>query len=242
MMSTLRIWDTVFAQKNYGDDFGWNAVWTHEQSLWLNTAFKYDARYFQRAAKRVRTERQRDDWLAELMAAFYIKNAGGHLFQLEPSGRKEHSLDFSFTDEESQLWMTEVKRPSWRREIWDDDSLSTNQKKARLQQPKFWNDGRSFSFDDAIADSVRKASQQFDDGHKNLLVIVPDTFVSLRYDTFLDNHIREWVSCYDERGTISAALVLEAILSAGSPGVEYHSRIISIHSVPSLGWPTMGVR
>lgn len=98
-------------------------------------------------------------------------------------------------------------------------------KEARMRQSKYIpGDGRSFSSKDSYLDQIRKARNQFKAGSNNLLVIVPDTFVSPLVDPYLDEHIKAAAS----GSIITSVAILDKYLPTSTESVVYNWKLISI--------------
>lgn len=188
------LYDKYLSQIKYNDDFGHCEVWNNEIEKWLaSVPIEYLDKNKRRFSNQGR-EKQRKNFLAELCVSYYLQSElGWELVGPEPMGKGNHILDFKFLDTSRETWYCEVKNSSWENEVMKRKSdLPT--KIARKKQPKHLkNEGGSFSFTDGFEKQIRKANEQFSVGVNNLLVIVPDTFVSPIYDPFLNSDVKEIV-------------------------------------------------
>lgn len=219
------LFDKYLSHINYNDAFGHNSIWNQEVEKWLESI---DLQYLEQNKRRfgkAGREKQRDNFLAELCVNYFLqKKLGWKLNQLTPLGTKLHELEFLFTDTCGVLWYCEVKNSSWENEVMSGkESLET--KKHRIKEPKYKNgDGRSFSLTDSYVEQIRKATNQFQTGKNNLLVIIPDTFVSPLIDPFLDDNV--WTNTPID-SPITAVGFLEYNLSSDESEVVYNWKLIN---------------
>ena len=117
--------------------------------------------------------------------------------------------------------------------IWNSlETQRTQEKKKRLSQPPFiTGEGRSFSSASAVEDAIKKSVQQFMQGVNNLLIVVPNMFAGIGYGLMaaMDRgyKVKEVLKKYDKREVISAVLILDIFLPAGSKKFKYVKTIIA---------------
>ncbi len=229
MSSGSRLFDQVFGAQQYADDFGWSPSWNAEIDKWLNEYRKCDPQHFNRQLNRLKRDKQRDELLAEAKAVFYYsKKLNFKITEIEPKGKGSKMLDFAFDDKKGNHWVGEVKSPNWRGEIWKDDSISDDVKRQRMLQPQHISgEARSFSFDDALEDPIIKSIPKFEIGKNNLLVIVPNMFISIFAGPFIESRVKDLLKQHDAHGVISAVAILGISLPVGSTGFDYSFGLIT---------------
>lgn len=224
-----------FQNCRYNDDFGHSDEWNKEIDKWLSFLYKVDNYSYNLSKKRVLIEKQRDEFLAELSAMYFISIINGcEIIEVEPKGKGNTKLDFTFIDKNREKWFVEVKRPSWRGEVVKNSSLSSESKLKRLKQPQFISgDGRSFSVNDAIEDPVRHALPKFALEQNNLLMILPNMFAQIAWMPYVHDQVMSTVRSIDQDQLLSSLLILEPSLLLGQ-NVTYPSKLIQLKNRPSF--------
>lgn len=116
--SKLIKFNKLFISANYTDDFGWSHEWNAEIEKWLYFVIQKDTNFYKMNKNRVRSDKQRDELLGEYKAAYFIGSlCSRDVLEFEPNGKNNKKLDFSFKDKNGDLWLAEVKSPSWRNEV-----------------------------------------------------------------------------------------------------------------------------
>jgi len=225
----IQPYNKYLSSQSYSDDFGYSDEWNDEIDKWLKTVQEVGPSYLENNKNRFKKEKQRDELLAEIKAIYFLKEKLGlDILQLEPPGKDGHVLDIQIKDINDKTWDVEVKAPSWRKGIWDDSSLSEEEKKNRLEKPKYINaEARSFSFDDALVDPIKRSVKQFDPSCNNLLLIVPNMFVTPLASPNLKYSINKLLKVHDLQSVISAVCIINIELPVNS-GFKYDFKIIPI--------------
>lgn len=230
----LSYFHDYFDNITYPDYFGSHEEWNKEANSWLKLLHVLDISAYQKSKKRVKNPDERDGFLAEIKALYFIHSRGLKILAIEPPGANKHKLDFNFIDNHDKNWSTEVKRPSWRLEIMHDVTLTKKQKLERLKKWRFINgEGRSYSDRDALIDPIRKAIPKFIKGENNLLIIVPEMFAITGLFPYFKVIAQEEVAKQDTTHVISAILILQPILIDGAP-VNYKFILIEISNKPGI--------
>jgi hypothetical protein len=108
----------MFGSQEYNDDFGHSLEWNKEMENWLSFAQATNSTWYNSNKSRVKTEKQRDELLAECKSIYYFgKILSCKVTQFEPSGNGNKKNDYAFEDKSNEEWFTEVKSPSWRGEV-----------------------------------------------------------------------------------------------------------------------------
>lgn len=221
-----KLFDKYLKPIKYNDAFGHNEVWNDEIEKWLSSVpvehIEKNKGRFGKAGR----EKQRDNFLAELCASYYLQDKlGWNLKEISPIGSGNHELEYLFRDISAKEWHCEIKNSSWEKEIMDGDG-DWDSKVQRTKSPKYIKgDGRSFSFADSYEDQIRKAEKQLMLGNNNLLVILPDTFISPLVNPYIGENILEAVA---DNSPITAIGILDRRLSSGTTVVEYAWKLVNI--------------
>lgn len=167
----MKYFKDYFENVHYKDDFGYHSGWNQEIDSWLCLLYELDPVRYEKYKKRVVIEDERDAFLAEMKAVYYFKEKlGVTIVKLEPLGKDNFTLDFEFIDIDGKSWLTEVKRPSWRKEVMGDEDMTLQEKLKRLKKPQHINaEARWYSDRDAVDDPIRKAIPKFIKARNNLL-------------------------------------------------------------------------
>lgn len=227
-MKKILLFDKYLKTKTYSDQFGYHPIWNSEIEKWLQSiGLEYLEKYKGRFGQKGR-EKQRDNFLAELCVHYYLsKRLKWELKELSPIGNDRHELEFVFVDRKGVKWHCEVKNSSWETEIINGDGTKA-EKLARIKQPKYikGEKGRSFSPADSYVSQIAKASKQFRAGNNNLLVILPDTFVTPTIDPYLKQNIEEATPA---DSPITAVAILDRYLMSGAKRVKYSWRLLKLN-------------
>lgn len=221
-----KLFDKYLKPIKYNDAFGHHEIFNDEVERWLSSVpIDYIEKNKGRFGK-VGREKQRKNFLAELCVSFYLQDKlDWNLISLSPIGNDPHELDYLFCDNSGKKWYCEVKNSSWEKNIMDGDT-DHNSKLLRIGSPKYKNgDGGLLSFDDSYKAQISKAEKQFLMGNNNLLVIVPDTFVSPLVNPYIDQNILEVVG---DNSPITAIGILDVFLPSGAKRVKYTWKLINI--------------
>ena len=220
------LFNKYLSKNKYEDKFGYHPIWNAEVEKWLSIVdYEYLEKYKRRFGCKGR-EKQRGNFLAELCVCYYLVEVlGWNLKKLSPIGKGNHELEYLFDDTSGKSWYCEVKNSSWEAEVMNRGG-DLKGKLSRIEKPKYIRrDGRSFAFEDSYITQIRKADKQFKKRNNNLLVIVPDTFVSPLIDPNLSQNVRDAIS---EDSPISTVAFLEICLSLGASKVEYRWKLINL--------------
>ena len=154
--------------KKYEDDFGYHPTWNKEVNKWLELIYKLNKKFYETGKTDIATPEKRDAFLGEIKAIYYCHQfLKGKNFKIET----KQPIDFEY-EKKGVKFFVEVKSPSWHGEIFKDDSLTKDQKKARKGRPQYISgEGRSFSPRDAIEDSIKNALHKFKINQKNILEV-----------------------------------------------------------------------
>lgn len=232
--------NTIFPISKYRDDFGWSTEWNEEINKWLSFANSCDTNWFNTNKNRVNREKQRDEFLGECKALYYIgEKLGCKIVQVEPTGKDDRKLDFLFEDRANNIWYVEVKSPSWMSveskkidaRFPDSEQQRAEAKRKRWEMPQhIKGGGGSISEKDVLEDAVRKGSEQFERGKNNLLIITPnmvegDLAIGLSKQ-FNGGPVRECIEQYDTERVISCAGILDVKLFWGEKTFRYDSDFV----------------
>lgn len=130
----------LFGSHEYTDDFGHSPEWNQEMEQWLSYVKLLNPTWYESNKSRVNSEKQRDELLGEYKALYYFgKIKGCKITKFEPFGNGTKKNDFSFNDQGSEEWYTEVKSPSWRGEVSKNiDNLYLEKLKQTLVITESW--------------------------------------------------------------------------------------------------------
>jgi len=238
---------TDYFQHNPKDDFGYSPEWNQKINKWLEYLYAIDPAFYQQNKKRVLIDKQRDEFLGEIKAIYFLgKVLGLKIIDLEPVGNGSTRLDISAEDLNGNLWKIEVKSPSWKGQIWKNSTKTDAEKKARTALPQYINgEGGWFSPEEEIAfateDSIKNALPKFIKGDNNLLVIAPN--MNQQVITLLgisamggrrSNVIQGELLLQDPDELVSSVLILEPILFAADPEIKYFHKFVPITKSPEL--------
>lgn len=231
----LHYFNELFPIDQYQDDFGHSEEWNKEIEKWLAFANSFDSDWYIANKLRVNREKQRDEFLGECKALYYIgEKLGNKIIRMEPDGRDNCKLDFLFEDMARNSWYVEVKSPSWRsvesKKIdnkFPDSKLQQKEaKQERWTQPQhIKGGGGSVSEKDAIKDAIRKASDQFLKTKNNMLIITPNmiegSLAIALSEQFEGAPIHECIKECDAEQIISCVCILDTTLHSGNTEIEY---------------------
>lgn len=160
------------------DAFPSTLEWKLEVEKWL--IFIKQEGQFQRFLPRLQDiPRKRDEALAEISAAYFIKRIKGYpILEWQPVGAENKTGEFSFQVANEYIVFSEVKSPGW-----EADVVRNKDDLGRLDKPKYIN-GEAAFFNNAvdIRYAIQKAYPKFIEDKLNLLIIVDDLRVSLSED------------------------------------------------------------
>ena len=224
----MKYFNDFFNKIKYEDDFGYHSYWNIEIDKWLGCLYEIDRDFYNKSRKRVVRPFQRDEFLGEVKALYFInEKMGNTILKMEPLGSSEHKLDFSFTDKESRQWVVEVKTNSWLKDIWQNKQLSDEEKLDRAKLPQYINgEVQSFSFIDDLKTSVDKALFQFERGQNNLLIIFPSDSGKFATIPLLNSRIIKTIQLLDPLKIISAVCFLDIIYPCIKNKVVYNQLTI----------------
>jgi hypothetical protein len=118
--------------------------------------------------------RLRDGVLAEAYVSYYLSNLGFRVLRYEPEVVPGTSMDLEVEYMEGEAIFVEVKRPSWKGEVPEEE------KSERNKLPKYL-DGQGGSVDPSeriVYELKYKVSHKLSRDKPNIVAIVPDLFVS----------------------------------------------------------------
>lgn len=224
----------LLKQANWNDDFPSNEVWKGFYDDLLR--FASNKNILNNFWPRLKSSKknQRDGAFAEILAAYFIENNLG--YQVDgwnvPTAN-QRDVDFTFTDKNNEKIYCEVKNPGWKGELDRESSPEAKQeanirsKKEKHQDGEF----RSYATWREIRKTIENAYGKYLQDKKNLLILVPDFWVSL-FDTCQDLNIR--IALFEENGiynnemgyfctdkyrNLGGVLFLEPELKSGSNNV-----------------------
>lgn len=160
------------------DEFPSSQLWADEIEKVLNFA-EVHGQFERYLSDITASTSQRDSAIAELRVAFFFHRNQFGIVQWKPIGQHSKEGEFLVRGRSCVETFVEVKNPGW------EGQLSEAELKAyRHRQPKYLNgDFRSIASWERIQFAVDKAYEKFSPDKPNLLVIVDDLFVSLKYNT-----------------------------------------------------------
>lgn len=193
-----------------------------EINKWLACVRDIDPNYYERSKTRVKQNiHKQDETLAEIRSIYFLKiQKGCTILALEPD-----RVDLSFTDKLGTNWMTEIKCPSYVKEIFENNP-NKEENIERKRHPKYAAGIFSFDFS-GYSDAIKNSLDKFKKGDNNLLIITDDRFIHLINDFFLETNIKKELRKQDIEGKISSVLILE-IAGSFDNKFEYRSRIVTI--------------
>lgn len=235
MKQNLLTYKEYFTKQKYLDDFGWSSEWNSEVRKWLRYVHEIAPDFLQKSKNRIIKEKQRDELLAEFKSLYFTgTKLGLKITEIEPLGKNNYHLDFSFKDQSGKEWMVEVKSPSWRGEVWKDSSLTQEEKKERLLKPQFVNaEVKSFSIDDAIIEPIKNSVNKFKPQTNNLLLISPNMFTTPLVHPYLNQRVKNLVENYDKERVISSLCILQVTLPVNAD-FRYDYKFIQIKELPKI--------
>ena len=116
----------------------------------------------------------RDGVLAEAYVSYFLSNLGFNVLRYEPEVVPGTSMDLEVEYMEGEAIFVEVKRPSWKGEVPEEE------KNERNKLPKYL-DGQGGSVDPSeriVYELKHKVSHKLSQDKPNIVAIVPDLFVS----------------------------------------------------------------
>ena len=158
------------------DEFPSSQLWADEIEKVLNFA-KVQGQFKRYLSDLTASTSQRDSAIAELRVAFFFHRNQFDIVRWKPVGLHPKEGEFLVRGPLKVDTFVEVKSPGW------EGQLSGAEHKAgRSKQPKYLNgEVRSIASWERIQFEVDKAYEKFSPDKPNLLVIVDDLFVSLKY-------------------------------------------------------------
>ncbi|NPV58865.1 MAG: hypothetical protein HPY75_04275 [Actinobacteria bacterium] len=149
---------------------------------------------------------QRDSAFSEILASYFFKRKGFTILNYDPNTKNHVDLEIQWRD--SPIIYCEVKNPGWEGELSDAEKLG-----ARKRMPKYVSgEARSINPTERIFYAIEKAREKFPEHTPNLVVVVPDLFVSVTEKLFppMEKELKELISKKDNR-IIGGVILIEAI-------------------------------
>ena len=160
------------------DEFPSSQLWADEIEKVLNFA-EVQGQFDRYLSDLTTSTSQRDSAIAELRVAFFLHRNQFDIVRWKPIGLHLKEGEFLVRGPSDVDTFVEVKRPGWEGQL-----SGTELKAGRPKKPKYLNaDFRSIASWERIQFAVDKAYKKFSPDKPNLLVIVDDLFVSLKYNT-----------------------------------------------------------
>ncbi|MBW1795635.1 MAG: hypothetical protein JRJ38_14600 [Deltaproteobacteria bacterium] len=164
------------------DDFPSSQLWADEIEKVLNFA-KIQGQFEHYLSALSASTSQRDSAIAELRVAFFFHRNQFDIVRWKPIGQHLKQGEFLVRGPSYVDTFVEVKSPGWEGQLSDAEL-----KAGRTKQPKYLNaDFRSIASWERIQFAIDKAYEKFSPDKPNLLVIVDDLFINLKYNTEIRN-------------------------------------------------------
>lgn len=213
----------------YSDDFGSEGMgrWNCVQNELLEVIAGEHKSWFESEigrAKDSKRPKNRDSFLAECWAAYYLSNAGEWKNVTMNPKRPGYDLDLCFKDETDVTWNVQVKRPIWESEIINNGVIDFE----RLKKGKNITEVRSVSMYDPLKACVIKASKQLPQGENNILLIMSDNFLETIFHPFLESDCLRASQEHDKEKIITKILAINADLRIENEHVSLKARLIDI--------------
>ena len=123
--------------------------------------------------------RQRDAALGELRVAFYFHRNDFRIAEWCPSGEGSTKGEFTLECPTGEAIFVEVKTLGWESEVSQEARVA-----GRTTQPKYVSgEGLVIANDQALKSAVERAYPKFSSSRRNLLVVLDDLFLPMRYLT-----------------------------------------------------------
>lgn len=230
--SNLPHFKKYFKSRNYNDDFGHLSIWNQEVEKWLVNIKAVDKKHYLKQRNRVKNKKQRDELLGEYKAIYFVgKILQLPILKIEPDLSNHRKNDFLFQDKNQAKWYVEVKSPSWEAEVFNDGSLSINEKIKRKKKAQFISgECRAVSVREAIEFSVKHSLNQFDRNNNNLLTICHNMFADINLLSKLEDHYKlmSIVNLLDKNKIISSICLLQPFLLSKNNKVKYNYDFIKL--------------
>ena len=108
----------AFSNAGLENYHGWSDSCKANIELWLNFAKSMDCNWYESEVRKSKDPQNIEGFLGQCKAMYYIGEIADYkIVGVEPDGKYDHKVDFSFQDKNNEKWFVEVKTRSWRSDV-----------------------------------------------------------------------------------------------------------------------------